>query len=126
MKTVIRMLLGITFALFAMKANAAGGAHLIVQRAANFGQDLVVHLSIDGRDTANISKAYRYEGNLSAGRHTLTVVPSPNPQQIAPTSATVRLHSGTNIYSVNWGSKKLVIIPTRDNIPAVPAPPAVR
>lgn len=131
MKSNILIKLVIVFAVVsattcAQPLHAAGGAHLIVQRSANFGQDLVVHLSIDGRVVSNIAKAHRYEGNLSPGRHTLTVLPSPNPQQFAPTSRTVTLHSGTNIYSVNWSSTKLVIIPTRDNIPAAPAPPAIR
>ena len=108
-------------------AASHGGAHLIVQRSADFGNGLGVHLAIDGRIVANIDVAHRYEGNLSAGGHTLTVEPRPNPQQVPPTSVHVNLRSGrANIYVVGWSNKKLVIRPTSDNIPAVPAPPAAR
>ena len=99
------------------------GARLIVQRAANFGNDLVVHLAIDGRDVANIARAHRFEGYVSAGRHTLTISPLPNPQQIPPTSIRMTFRSQrTYIYSAGWGSRQLVLIPTSDNIPAMPAP----
>jgi len=37
------------------------GARLIVQRAANFGNDLFLNLSIDGREVANIAWNYRYD-----------------------------------------------------------------
>ena len=101
-----------------------GGAHLIVQRSANFGNDLIVRLAIDGHDVANIARAHRYEGYVSGGRHTLMISPLPNPQLLPATSIRVTLRSGrTNIYMATWGSKQLVLRPTRDNIPATPTPP---
>jgi len=45
------------------------GARLIVQRAPNFGTELVVHLSVDGREVADILRDHRYDGFVSAGRH---------------------------------------------------------
>jgi hypothetical protein len=112
------------FAIQPAQAARHGGAHLIVQRAANFGNEVVVHLAIDGRDVANIARAHRYEGYVSGGRHTLTISPLPNPQRVPATSTRVTLRSGrTNIYMAAWGSKQLVLRPTKDNIPATPAPP---
>jgi hypothetical protein len=101
-----------------------GGAHLIVQRAANFGNDLIVHLAIDGRDVTNIALGHRYDGYVSGGRHTLTISPLPNPQLLPATSTRVMLRPGrTNIYMATWGGKQLILRPTKDNIPASPAPP---
>ena len=106
------------------QAARRGGANLIVQRSANFGNDLIVHLAIDGRDVANIALGHRYEDYVSGGRHTLTISPLPNPQLLPATSTRVTLRSGrTNIYMATWGSKQLALRPTENNIPAAPAPP---
>src|SRR6266404_3722657 len=48
------------------------GGRLIVQRAPNFGTDLAIHLSIDGKEVANIPRDHRYDGYVSAGRHVFT------------------------------------------------------
>jgi hypothetical protein len=57
-----------------------------VQRAPNFGTEVVVHLEIDGRKVAEIQRDHRYEGFASAGRHVLTVSPMPNVERRRPTS----------------------------------------
>src|SRR2546421_10108067 len=66
-------------------SNAKGG-RLIVQRAPNFGNDLVVHLSIDGKKVADIPRDQRYDAPASAGRHVLTVVARPNAEHRPPIS----------------------------------------
>src|SRR5437016_13421706 len=53
------------------------GAHLIVQRAANFGTEVVVSLSVDGRRVADIQRDHRYDGFVLARGHVLTVTPIP-------------------------------------------------
>ena len=70
------------------------GAHLIVQRAANFGNEIAVDLSIDGKRVAYIQRDHRYDGFVSAGRHTLTVLPMSaveNPPHSESTIFTVNL-----------------------------------
>src|SRR5207253_2687478 len=62
------------------------GGRLIIQRAPNFGNDLVVDLSIDGKKVANIPRDQRYDGSVSAGRHVLTVTVAPNSEHRPPTS----------------------------------------
>jgi len=116
--------ISILFAIQPAQAARHRGAHLIVQRSANFGNEVIAHLAIDGRDVANIARAHRYEGYVSGGRHTLTINPVPNPQLLPATSTRVTLRSGrTSIYMAAWGGKQLVLRPTKDNIPATPAPP---
>jgi hypothetical protein len=70
------------------------GGRLIVQRAPNFGTDLVVHLSIDGRDVANIVRGRRYDGFISAGHHVLRVVALPNIDLRRPTSMRLTVQPG--------------------------------
>src|SRR6266850_7317714 len=69
------------------------GAHLIVQRAANFGTEVVARLSVDGRRVADIQRDHRYDGFVSAGRHVLSVTPMPNIELRRPTSVRVTVRS---------------------------------
>src|SRR6266487_742214 len=57
--------------------NGSGGGRLTVQRAANFGWNLAVHLQSDGRAVSNIVQGRRYDGFVPAGRHVLTVSAAP-------------------------------------------------
>jgi hypothetical protein len=108
-------------------AHASGGARLIIQRSANFGNALGVHLMIDGHAVANIDVAHRYDGYVSPGRHTVTVEARPNTLRRPPTSMRVNFRAGrTYLYTIGWGSKQLVLRPASINVPAVPAPPAIR
>jgi hypothetical protein len=87
------------------------GARLIVQRAPNFGTEVVVHLSIDGKKVADIQRAHRYEGFVSAGRHVLTVLPMPNIDLRRPTSLRVTMRSGrTYIFTATWEPDRGVVL----------------
>src|SRR5947208_16673578 len=70
------------------------GTRLLVQRAANFGTEVVAHLEIDGRQVADIQRDHRYEGFVSAGRHVFTGSPMPNVERRRATSFTVTIRSG--------------------------------
>src|SRR6266496_3676851 len=70
------------------------GARLIVQRAANFGNEIAVDLSIDGKRVAYIQRDHRYDGFVSAGRHVLTVLPMPNVDLRRPTTLRVTVRPG--------------------------------
>src|SRR5437867_11433047 len=98
-------------------------ARLIVQRAPNFGTEVVVHLSIDGRKVADIQRDHRYEGFVSAGRHVLTVVPMPNIELRRPTSLRVTMRSGrTYIFTATWESDRGVVLRrTTTSVEAAPA-----
>jgi hypothetical protein len=87
------------------------GGRLIVQRAPNFGTDLVVHLSIDGAKVANIPRDQHYEGSVSAGRHVLTVVAVPNTESRRPTSTHLTVQSGhTYIFNAVWEPDRGVVL----------------
>src|SRR5712691_8826564 len=87
------------------------GGRLIVQRAPNFGTDLVAQLSIDGRKVADIPRDQHYEGFVSAGHHVLTVLALPNTEFRRPTSMGLTVQSGrTYIFTVTWESDRGVVL----------------
>src|SRR5450759_5163181 len=93
-------------------------ARLIVQRAPNFGTDLVVRLSIDGTRVADIPRNRHYGGVLSAGHHVLTVLALPNTQSRRPTSMRLTVNSGhVYIFTAAWDSDRLVLRPSNSYSP---------
>ena len=91
-----------------------GGGHpsarLIVQRAPNFGTNLVVRLLIDGRKVADIPRDQHYGGFVSAGRHVLTVLAVPNTGFRRPTLIAVKVQSGhVYIFTTAWEADRLVL-----------------
>lgn len=86
---------------------------LIVQRAPNFGTDLSIRLSIDGKHAANIPRNQHYGGVLAAGRHTVTALALPNTQSRRPTSIVVTIKPGkVYIFTAMWESDRLVLRPS--------------
>ena len=87
------------------------GGRLIVQRAANFGTDLVAQLLIDGKIVADIPRAQHYEDFISAGPHVLTVLPVPNTEFRRPTSISLTVQPGqTYIFTAVWESDRGVVL----------------
>jgi len=86
------------------------GGRLIVQRAPNFGTELVAQLSMDGRKVADIPRDQHYEGFVSAGRHMLTIQVLPNTEFRRPTSMNLSVQSGrTYIFTAVWESDRVVL-----------------
>jgi hypothetical protein len=86
------------------------GGRLIVHRAPNFGTDLVVHLSIDGREVADIVRDRHYDGFISTGHHLLTVLALPNLESRRPTSTRLTVQPGhTYVFTAVWESDRVVL-----------------
>ena len=106
----------------AVSVNAHASGRLIVQRAANFGTDLSIRLSIDGKRAADIPRSQHYGGVLVAGRHVLTVLALPNTQARRPTSVFVTIKSGkVYIFTATWESDRLVLRPSTFYMPSTRA-----
>jgi hypothetical protein len=83
---------------------------LIVQRAPNFGTDLSIRLSIDGKRAADIPRNQHYGGVLKAGRHKVTALALPNTQSRRPTSINVTIKSGkVYIFTAGWEGDRLIL-----------------
>ena len=86
------------------------GARLIIQRAPNFGSDLSIRVSIDGKRVANVPRNQHYGGVLTPGRHVITLLALPNIQSRQPTSMALNLKAGkVYIFTATWESDRLLL-----------------
>jgi len=93
-------------------------ARLIVQRAPNFGSDLFIRLSIDGKRVADIPRNQHYGGFVAAGRHTVTALALPNTEVRPPTSMHLIAKAGqVYIFTATWSSDRLVLVPSTYYMP---------
>ena len=90
--------------------NANSGS-LVINRAANMGSGLFLHLSIDGKRVANLSPGRHYSGSLSAGSHLLSVILEPNDLNLAPTQKKITVQPGqTYTLTASWQGETLVLL----------------
>ena len=85
--------------------------HLLIYRVANFGADMALVVSVDGKDVGSFSEGANYSGYLPAGQHRLTVRAEPNRGGVRPGRQTLMVQAGqTYSYTAAWsgGSMKLV------------------
>ena len=77
-------------------------ARLLVNRVANFGSDLVLLLSIDGKDVGSFTEGNNYSGYLSAGQHVIVARVDPNQGGTTPARKTLHVKAGET-YSFTAG-----------------------
>ena len=77
-------------------------ARLLVNRVANFGSDLSLVLSVDGKDVGNFTEGRSYSGYLSAGQHVITARVDPNMTGAQPARKTLTVKAGQT-YSYTAG-----------------------
>jgi hypothetical protein len=86
----------------AATAPPPNSARLLVNRVANFGSDLVLVLSVDGKDVGNFTEGRSYSGYLSAGQHVISARVDPNQTGAAPARKTLNVKAGQT-YSFTAG-----------------------
>ena len=69
-------------------------ARLIVRRIPNLGYNVIVDLYVDGVAVPPIEYGRTYEGLLPAGRHVLSVLPTPSPKWSTPWQMTLDVRKG--------------------------------
>ena len=85
--------------------------HLLVNRAANFGTNLGLILSVDGKDVGSFPEGQNYDGYLSAGQHRLTARVDPNRTEARPGRTTLTVKAGqTYSYTAAWSGQNLVLV----------------
>src|SRR5437773_11387135 len=83
--------------------------HLLVYRVPNFGTDLFLVVSVDGKVVGRFGEGRYYDGYLPAREHRLTARVDPNPGRKRPGRKTVTVQAGqTFAYSVGWSGEALV------------------
>ena len=89
----------------------ANSGHLIVTRVANFGADLGLVLSVDGKDVGSFSEGRSYSGYLSAGQHVITARANPRQPGARPGRKTLTVQAGqTYSYTAAWSGQSLVLV----------------
>lgn len=95
------------------RAGAGGGSpvsqsgatsHLVIKRAANFGNYSHFNLYIDGRWVDNLSYGETYRGFVTAGEHLITMKQMPHLNDAYPISQQrIRLAPGrTSVFTATW------------------------
>ena len=80
----------------------ANSGHLVVNRVANFGTDLSLVLSVDGKDVGSFTEGRSYSGYLSPGQHVLVARIDPNQGGTRPARKTLNVKAGQT-YSFTAG-----------------------
>ena len=85
--------------------------HVIVNRVANFGSDLSLVVSVDGKDVGSFTEGRNYDGYLPAGQHVITARCDPNPGGKRPGRKTLTVQAGqTYSYTAAWSGGRLVLV----------------
>jgi hypothetical protein len=85
--------------------------HLIINRVANFGSNLSLVVSVDGKDVGSFTEGRTYSGYLPAGQHVITARCDPNPGGRRPGRKTLTVQAGqTYSYTAAWSGGKLVLV----------------
>ena len=105
---------GLIFTGCATEATApipANSGHLIINRVANFGSDLSLIVSIDGKNVGGFTEGRSYSGYLAAGQHQIVVAADPNPGGKRPGRKTLTVQAGqTYSYTAAWSGQNLVLV----------------
>ena len=98
-------------AFVANQANAApDSGHLVIDRVANFGSDLGLVVSIDGKDVGSFSEGRNYSGDLPAGQHTIVVRVDPNRTDAKPAQVKLNVVAGqTYSYTAGWSGEDMAL-----------------
>jgi hypothetical protein len=84
---------------------------VLIYRVANFGEDMSMVVSVDGKDMGSFGEGANYSGYLPAGQHQITVRAEPNRGGVRPGRKTLNVQAGqTYSFTAAWsgGNMKLV------------------
>ena len=118
--TRVLSMTGIGLILIGCQATQSGAAsapppnsgHVFIYRAANFGADWSLAVSVDGKDVGSFSEGRNYDGYLPAGQHVLAVRAEPiDPINRRPGRKTLTVVAGQSyVYTAAWSGGKLVLM----------------
>ena len=85
--------------------------HILIYRVANFGTDLSLVVSVDGKDVGSFTEGRNYDGYLAAGQHQITIRVDPNRTGAGPGRQTVTVQAGqTYSYTAAWSGGNLRLV----------------
>ena len=87
----------------AATAPPPNSGHVLIYRVANFGENLGLVVSVDGKDVGSFSEGRNYSGYLSAGQHVITARAEPHQPGARPGQKTLTVQAGkTYSYTAAW------------------------
>jgi hypothetical protein len=95
----------------AATAPPANSGHVLIYRVANFGENLALVVSVDGKDVGSFTEGRSYSGYLSAGQHVITARANPNQPGARPGRKTLTVQAGqTYSYTAAWSGGNLRLV----------------
>jgi hypothetical protein len=95
----------------AAAAAPPNSGHVLIYRVANFGTDLSLVVSVDGKDVGSFTEGRNYDGYLPAGQHRLTARVDPNRTGARPGRKTLAVQAGqTYVYTAAWSGGNLTLV----------------
>jgi hypothetical protein len=89
----------------------ANSGHVIITRVANFGEDLGLVVSVDGKDVGTFTQGSSYSGYLPAGQHNITIRVDPNRTGAGPGRKSLTVQAGqTYSYTAAWSGGNLRLV----------------
>ena len=85
--------------------------HVLIYRVANFGTDLSLVVSVDGKDVGSFTEGNNYSGYLPAGQHQIAVRVDPNRTGARPGRKTLAIQAGqTYSFTAAWSGGNLKLV----------------
>jgi hypothetical protein len=95
----------------AASAPPPNSARLLVNRVANFGSDLSLVLSVDGKDVGSFTEGRNYSGYLTAGQHVIMARVNPNLTDAGPAKKTLNVKAGqTYSFTAGLSGGKMTLV----------------
>ena len=95
----------------AATAPPPNSGHVLIYRVANFGENLGLVVSVDGKDVGTFSEGRNYSGYLPAGQHVITVRADPHQPGARPGRKTLTVQAGhTYSYTAAWSGGNLRLV----------------
>ena len=94
----------------AATAPPPNSGHLLIYRVANFGSNMALVVSVDGKDVGSFTEGRNYSGYLPAGQHRITARVDPNQTGARPGRKTLTVKAGqTYSYTAGWSGGNVVL-----------------
>ena len=83
----------------------------MVKRVANFGEQISLSVSVDGKEVARLDEGRSYNGSLAPGRHVISATVVPNLVYSPVWQKEIKIQSGrTYSFTAVWQGQRMVLV----------------
>lgn len=95
----------------AASAPSPNSGRLLINRVANFGSNLSLVISVDGKDVGSFTEGRSFSGYLPAGQHVIMARVDPNQTGARPGQKTLNVQAGqTYSFTAGWSGGNVVLV----------------